>query len=639
MGAIGGICRWGGQPLDPSVAKRMIGQLQRVGWAGQGRVLATPGAAVVHHDTPAPHQAIIQGLARCGLSGCLVAADARIDNRDELAATLANPSVAPPGTDAELILAAYLRWGTQTPEHLIGDFAFTIWDPGKHRFFCARDRMGVRPLYYHTSGEQFACASHPAVLLDLPGIASHRNEERLVCYLLDLLAEDSDTFYTAVRRLPPGHTLLVGPQGAESRQYWSPLHIQTLVHGDDQECAARFQALFLEAVRCRSHGAGPIGSTLSGGLDSSFIACAAAAQRRADPGDRLHTFSATFASLPPSQLSRIDERSYMQAVQRSCNPVSHELRADHLNPFATLEQDVRSAGQPYFGPNMYLHNGMYHLAATNGVRVFLDGIDGDSVVSYGFERLPHLLLTGRWPRLFDEIAGLKETSKSRQSLGRLLWGYSLKPVLKAWVQRLAHPRFVAPARLQQRLQLLRPELSRRVDVQALLRRHWQRMRLPIFDAATHHRAALSQPFLSHILENCALFSARYGIEPRYPFLDHRLVSFCLALPPEQKFSQGWSRVVQRRAMAGWVPEPVIRRVSKADLSPNYYHGLVQHGHRLLETDIRPGLPQLADYVEVDALLLRLRTCLHAPEHDPDGAIFFFTAACLSKWLSSSVDLP
>lgn len=632
MSALGGICHWREQPLDPHVLAQM-GHLMQ--WMGQDRhgLVADQQAGVVQYIMVTSPLTLTEGPVRCPQTGCIVASDARIDNREELwtALDLPHHSGRLP-SNTKLILAAYLRWGDRTPEKIIGDFAFALWDPQHRQFFCARDRMGVRPLYYLQQQDQFACASHPAALLSLPGISPRRNEQRLACYLLQILPEDTATSYAAVHRLPPGTFLKASAKGVTLQQYWSPLQVQTIKLRDEREYASTFRTLFTEAVRCRLHSIAPVGSTLSGGLDSSAITCLATALCKQEQGDRLHSFSATFPSLPAAALARIDERHFMEAVLQFCHPVAHEIQADTLHPFATLPADLRSSGQPFFGPNMYIHNGMFEAVARQGIKVFLDGTDGDAVISYGFERFPHLLLTGRWLTLAHELAGLKEVSCSRQSLLRLLTSYAIQPSVTSLIAWSGLGGFLPEQQRPELLSMLHPDFRKRVDVTQLLQRHRLRMRLPILDASAHHRASLALPFLSHTLEPCAFFSARYGIETRFPFLDHRLVEFCLSLPVEQKLSRGWSRAIQRKAMTDLVPEQILRRLSKADLSPNYFTGLAEHGPRLLEEIIRPATSRLTEYLDMDRLLPRLETCLASPEKNREMALFFFTVSCLTMWL-------
>ncbi len=642
MSAIGGMWMHSGHPLALDNLDRMQRTLQ---WMG-------PHQQQIRHDS---HVGFVQCTLQasplapkktspllCPQTGCLLVADCRLDNRASIIDRLRPSCAASPLSDPELLLAAYLHWGEETPQHLLGDFAFAIWDPRRQHMLCARDHMGVRPLYYAHPHDRrnnfFALASHPSALLELPGIDGCPNEQQIARYLLQLIPEETDTFYQTIHRLPPGHLLRVTEKSMRLRQYWSPLHVQNRAKTNFPENADQFRALFTEAVQCRIQDADDIASTLSGGLDSSSITCVATQLLKQTDANPLHTFSAIFPSLPVHLLDRIDERKYMDIVRHQCHPVAHEIRADLLHPFSTLAQDLASVGQPFFGPNMYIHNAMFTHAAKAGATVFLDGTDGDSVLSYGFELFPALLCTGRWNALLSELSALKTVSNSRQSLARLFATYALKPLLRAGLRHLA-PRPPAQRAIQQkRLSMLQPEFQRRVQIKDLLHRHDQRMRLPTANASAHHRASLAQPFLAHILELQAFFSARHALNIRFPFLDRRLVEFCLSLPPEQKFRNGWSRAIQRQAMIPVVPEAILKRLGKADLSPNFILGLQLHYSSLYRQTILPAKEAIDEYVQVERIAPFAETIPQAFS-SPDQALFLYAVANLSTWMLRPAQTP
>lgn len=580
----------------------------------------------------------ILGPIRCSQTGCIVAADIRLDNRPELLAHLEKQLDGTTLADSEILLAAYLRWGEQTPQHLLGDFAFAIWDPRHQYFFCARDHMGVRPLYYLHQSHGFALASHPAALLALPGIETRINEQHLACFLLQILPQETDTFYQSIQRLPPGHSLKVYKDRLNIDQYWSPLHVQSISNQSFSDNADQFRELFIEAVRCRILESQPIASTLSGGLDSSSITCVAA--RLLDDANQkcLHTFSAIFPSIPPPMLASIDERRYKSIVQEQSQSIGHDIRADELHPFMTLEQDLRCVGQPFFGPNMYMHNALFERAAGSGIRIFLDGIDGDSVLSYGFELFPSLLGNGHWWKLLAALKALKKVSSSRQSLFRLFATYAAKPLLEGGKSRMLRYRLFQGNAYRDRRRFLQPSFCRRVHLGDLIDRHYQKSHLPTIDAVLHHRAFLALHFLAHILETQAFFSARHSLSMRFPFLDHRLVSFCLSLPPEQKMHQGWSRAIQRRAMTGLVPDPILQRLSKSDLSSNYFIGLQTNGFSLFRDILFPAATELSSYLDVDLCAQSYAKDFRSGQCSLDRALFLYSLVNVATWLRQRNEL-
>ncbi len=179
-------------------------------------------------------------------------------------------------TDAELILRAYKRWGERSPEHLLGDFAFAIRDAHRDVLFCARDHFGVKPFYYHHApGRLFCFASEIKGLLALAEVPRRLNETRVADYLVPLLEDKVITFYEEIVRLPPAHRMTVSRDGVRIEEYWALDPTREIRMKSGEEYAEAFREIFTEAVHCRLRSAFPVGSMLSGGLDSSSIVCVA----------------------------------------------------------------------------------------------------------------------------------------------------------------------------------------------------------------------------------------------------------------------------------------------------------------------------------------------------------------------------
>src|SRR5881296_3903808 len=219
VSGIAGLWRLDGRPGEPAELDGMLARLAHRGPDGtgawrEGRVALGHGML---HTTP---ESLREQQPLVGTRGDLVlVADARVDNRAELCSLLPAPSDA---TDAELILAAYERWGEACPEHLLGDFAFAIWDGRTQRLFCARDHFGVKPFYYHhRPGRLFALASEIKGLLVLPDVPRRLNETRVADYLVPLLEDKEITFYEEIVRLPPAHHMTVSRDGVRIERYWA----------------------------------------------------------------------------------------------------------------------------------------------------------------------------------------------------------------------------------------------------------------------------------------------------------------------------------------------------------------------------------------------------------------------------------
>ena len=422
MSGIVGIYYLNSQPVEPDKLGLMLDTIAHRG---------SDGANLWHEDnvgfghrmlwtTP---ESLLEKLPWCDrATDTVITADARIDNREELISLLGIKTSVEKITDSNLILKAYHKWGIDCPQKLLGDFAFAIWDKREQRLFCARDPMGIKPFYYYQSSRVFAFASEIKALFCLPEVKQELNELRIAYQLTGFLEDGEITFYQDIYRLKAAHSLTVSDRGKQYRRYWALDPNRRIKLSSHQEYTEAFKELFTESVNCRLRSAFPIGSSLSGGLDSSSITCTAR-NLLAGSNKQLHTFSAIFPNLPESDLRRIDERYYMDAVKTAGRIQAHDIRADLLNP---LLDWLWQEEEPILAPNIYIHEGMYDCAKENGVRVFLDGVDGDTTVSHGWRYLTHLTYTGNWYRLYKEITTTAKNLRiSRKLIARK---YCLEPL-------------------------------------------------------------------------------------------------------------------------------------------------------------------------------------------------------------------
>jgi asparagine synthase (glutamine-hydrolysing) len=276
MSGIAGFYNLDGRPAESSFLERMTETIVHRGPDGTGRWINGPvGFGNLMLQTTPELANEKQPLTNENATLCLTM-DGRIDNRLELRGTLESKGFpCRDTTDAELVLRAYECWAEDCPRQFLGDFAFAIWDTRKQQLFCARDHVGVRPLYYHCSGSLFAFGSEIRAILALPTIPRRLNESRVVDFLVEELdrEDEESTFYQDVLRLPAGHSLTVGPGRFALRDYWDLNAPPILKLKSLMEYGEAFREVFVEAVRCRLRSTHPVGSTLSGGLDSSSVVC------------------------------------------------------------------------------------------------------------------------------------------------------------------------------------------------------------------------------------------------------------------------------------------------------------------------------------------------------------------------------
>lgn len=600
-------------------------------------------------------------------------ADARIDNRAELLTSLRG-SVSSRSTDAEFILAAYEQWGAEAPAKLVGDFAFALYDSRRRRLFCARDVMGVRPFYYHyVPGRCFAFASEVNALHALDLVPRELDEEMVALYLAApgaYMRAPRRTTLKGIHKLPRSTRMILGEQEPLREEvYWKP-SVEPLQLKGNAAYAEAFRAVFSEAVESRLRAATPVGSMLSGGLDSSSITCLA---RSLAPPSSLpvHTYSAIYPDLIEESGGAIDEREYVEAVASLDGIEPHYIRADRLGPFYEFDTIVQAFGQLYFGGNAFFHWRAAQLCKQHGNRVLLDGADGDTVVSHGTDFARALLREGDWETFkkvtnrsgnrdigawdyFNAYGGWDHLDQLAKQ-GRLLdyWKQSFAAAraldLRPWEMGAgpgASPLSLVTTPLRKWLSgrgapADTPALADEDLLAAeLLTAHhtfiMDRLREPQHQTAqtkTEQRWDELQQF-QHMMETLDVLAAQHQVEMRYPFFDRRVLEFCLALPGLQQRQNGLGRFVLRTAMEGILPDRVRLREDKGNLSSGFTNGFIRLNPSFVERAIKAPPDRLRRYANT-ARANDLREAVLQGEPAAEGrALGLYRVIALSRWLST-----
>lgn len=602
MSAIAGIFLLDGRPAEQPVLQCMVDKLAHRGPDGAG-VWHEGSIGLGHRMLWTTPQSLHEELPLRDAGYALVA-NARIDNREELCDLLGlDRRDLAEVTDSYLILRAYQKWGEACPTRLLGDFTFAIWDEEKQQIFCTRDHFGIKPFYYYLSDRAFVFATELKAIFCWPEVPRRLNEVRVADFLHFEDCDRTTTLYQEILRLPPGHTLTVGRNGAKLCQYWQLDPEREIRLSSDQEYADALRELFIEAVRCRLRSAFPVGSLLSGGLDSSAITCVAHDLLCHENGRKLYTFSALHGKVPES-----DEREYIQAVLSRGSYHAYLQDVDEVSPLVDLERLLWHHDEAFAGGNSYILWTMYGAAEKHGVRVLLEGFDGDSTISHGLGLLIELASTGKWFRLAGEV--IAYSRKTNTQWGPPLWAwvnrYGLQPAISKvpllnqlhrrsrFVFRQARHR-IRPTQERPFVKAHRPEFLRRLN----LENRYKAGPVPRNDREKQY-LRLMEPGMVLSLESRDKCASAFSIDLRYPFWDKRLIEFCLAVPAEQKMVRGWTRMMMRRAMTGILPPEVQWRGGKANMHPSFERNLYTYEKARLD-QIMEQAPKLLDpYVDIPA---------------------------------------
>ena len=625
MSGIAAVLHRDGRPADADLLRALTAAAPHRGPDGASFLLAGPAGLAHQLLRTTPENAVDRQPLRDDASGVHITFDGRIDNRTELAATLESSGATfRRGTDAELALRAYERWGAECPLRLLGDFALIVWDARQRVLFCARDVMAVRPLYYVLRPDLCACASEPRQFIAAGIVAPEPNEAMVAEYLADRIRSADETIYRDVRRLPAAHTLTVSADGSARSRYWSLEVGEERRYATDAEYAEEFRAIFTDAVRCRLRTDRPVAAAfLSGGLDSSAVVGTAhlvADETGVPPPE---TFSLVFHGDPAC-----DESAYIRDVLDMWRAPAHVMEPDAPDGRRCRRQIARRL-EPMASPFEQIAGSLRARIAERGARVVLTGCGGDHAFAGSLFHYADLLRAGRFlaaaRQMRDDVA-LEDYGWTAQQA----FAVGVLPLVPRPLKRLVGPvarRLGWPGRVPSwidRAFAARTGLEARLHPPAPPR--WP---------ASFSRAAVADGFSAaalHVpLEETERVASEFELEERHPFLDRRVVEFAVALPESQRWRGDGTKVVLRNALAPLLPASVRTRRDKADFSAQAFRVLESLGGRRLVDDLRIGQLGWVDQAEVSALYREMRRRFHGG--DPR-----FSDRLFPMWAIAGVEL-
>lgn len=491
----------------------------------------------------------------------VLTADARIDNREELTHLLRAKRYlfeeAP--TDAALILAAYRCWGEACPAHLIGDFAFVIWDQANRRLFAARDPMGMRALYYRHEPSRILFATEVAQILAAPGVPVKLFEPAVAAHLVNVFDHLEWTFYEGVSQLPPGHVLSVGPSGLYTRRYWDFDPELRIEYPDDAQYAEHFLDIFKEAVGARLRSVKPAGILLSGGLDSGSVAATAGWLRRNGRHDtELHAYCWAYR-----ELTQCDERHISSGIVSEYGFPINDVTAEDAHPLKDYPAHGPHRDEPFIGHYQPLIERALARAQTQGMGPIFFGARGDLTMGVDIFDYLGLLRSLRWATLWRDLqAHRRHTGTPLRKLIKQQLRQPLKASLLSWLSQreLGALRHLWPQAPERQRQYRPPdwmpaEFAERLGLPQSVQRPLHVPARTDFARRERYRSVFS-PLNMRIMTWLERTIARFGMTLADPFSDRRIASFCLAVPQHVLNRPGEEKRLTRLAMRGIMPEEV-----------------------------------------------------------------------------------
>lgn len=456
-------------------------------------------------------------------------------------------------SDTEVILAAYDFWKEKCLQQFDGMFAFAIWDEKEEQLFAARDRFGEKPFYYYEDESHFIFGSEMKALWSI-GIEKVIDNKMLLNYLtlghVQNCVDKEQTFYENIYSLPPSHYLIFKPwkkQQSHISKYWK-LNKEKKIKINAEDAVEQFTNLLNKSIRRRLRSDVTVGSSLSGGLDSSTIAAAIIRLSRKDRPD-LQTFSAVFSGFQNDESGYIDLFKQHAAVDNfQVQPSVDDLIKDFQKLCFHQEEPFQSSG-------IYAQYKVYEKAKEQNITVLLDGQGADEILA-GYPKHIHWYLQEVLSR-HRLGATQKERIAFRKNEQPFRW--DLRNIIAAFLPAHAAMRLEKKEYLKT---IQHPDINS--DFLHLLKgREWEGIHKPIVTKLNDILHFNTQDMgLEELLRFADRNSMAHGREVRLPFLNHELVEFVFSLPSGLKMHDGWTKFLLRKAMDKKLPDEIVWRKNK-----------------------------------------------------------------------------
>ena len=518
-----------------------------------------------------------------------------------------DPVIASSSGDTAVVLAALMRWGADALKRFNGMWALLLLDRKEKSLLVARDRLGIKPLYFHMDAERLWFASEVKSILSATQKRFGLNRRSIAQYLLQSLTDSSeDTFFEDIHSIPPGHyweiPLLSRTHRREDmRPYWRHPYDECGEFDQSIESPEQLRQLFFDSVKLRLRSDVPVGVLLSGGLDSS---CMLAAVKAAGALDHVTALSVVSDDPDSNEEPFID----IMANHAGCSVKKLKIDQSPLDVLKDLDQTCWYMDQPVGGFSSVAHRRLMQCAQDIGVTVLLTGQGSDEQLG-GYNKFFYFYL-------IDCVRSHRYHQAASMLFYSLVQGTILREFTWAEAKRYIPALRTINGRSYLNSELFAESLAKTGMAGSYREREWLDIRY------------FSVPMLLHYEDRMSMSLAK---EMRVPFLDYRVVEFLARVPPKQKLFHGWTKYILRMAMAGYVPDAIRWRKDKKGFNlpeANWARGeFISHFNARFQDDMLAGRLGFVVPGEVRRLYDRYVK--------GDGGVAYkniFSIYCLETWL-------
>jgi asparagine synthase (glutamine-hydrolysing) len=464
--------------------------------------------------------------------------DGEIYNKQQLIQRLNKNHTFQTESSAEVVIHAYEEHGLDCLSKFNGMFAFCLWDSKKRLLFSAIDRMGMKSLYYHNCGDRLVIASEIKGILKDASIPRVPNKRYIYDYLVTgYPTQMGDTFFAGIKELMPAHYMLITDKQIKTQKYWQPAQNLKSNPLNDEEhfYSSRFHNLLLDSIRIRLPPNFPVGTFLSGGLDSTSIAFLVNNLLESEYSTKVKRENQElFSAIYKDSREQGDETFYIKEVERALKTKVNYVFPSVVGEWKNIERFVFDIEEPVAVFNYYVFWYLFK-AAKHKVNTILSGQGCDAILGGQTEHVliyfKELWKTKKIVRLSNELVKSLDWI-----LPMIIWTFFFKQKAESKTKMLLAPMFVAAFN----------DAERPKDIDSLQN--------ALLNDVTKHAVEYLR------VDNRA--SSAFSVECRHPFLDHRIVEFAFSLPATQKIRDGWTKYVMRNVVKDIIPKAVLMKRKK-----------------------------------------------------------------------------
>lgn len=547
------------------------------------------------------------------LENRIILSESYIYNREKLMETF-NLDLGCSNTD---ILRHLHKEGSESFKEVDGAFAFISFDKVTKKIFIARDIFGHIPLYYFSNDSEMIVSN---CLQSINTIRPPKEicSKRVIDYILNISSNTKHTFFDGVFRVLPSHSMRLKFNHVEQEKYfdWKDAKKIPIKDLTSSKVFLAFQNAVTSGLDKNDN---KVGSTLSGGIDSSAVSSVLSKYLK---NDNFLTFSATFHGLDEADFIKTDEKKYINDLINFHNITNKEIKLQYKLDGPYREgNEYRKNLEPYGIINGYIHNRIYDACSNEKVEILFDGLFGDEVVSHGMFTLTSYVAEGKYFKFLSEVNDLKKTgviSKRR----RLIKNHLLIPLFRKFKNIF----------LKNKVEALSYKVN---DWSYLLLNKYQnhvqkKSHIPFKSDLEQQIDFLESGMISYSLEQLHNLSSKYNIELRFPFLNKEFIELCLQIPPDQKLKKGITRAYFKESLESILPSSISSRNSKANLGPFSKNQSYEFFKVFRFTKNMP----ISEYVDIQKVNSQINEVILSKKSNQGFYVFVFNLYTLNEWLSN-----